>query len=126
MAKNLTLIIVDRIERLEAEQLRLANLRVIELAAEGITVTAEEIQQPSITSRAVNEIPTGLVNGINKVFTLKNAPIAECEEVFLEGALLEVGATKDYTISNSTIVLNYEPLTGEVLRVSYQFSVSLD
>ena len=65
------------------------------------------------------ETPTGLVNGVNAVFTLAATPITGTEEVYLNGLLQDVGASEDYTISGTTITFNTAPATGDKLRVSY-------
>ena len=67
----------------------------------------------------VRETPTGLVNGSNTTFTLANTPIANTEQVFLNGLLQEPGAGNDYTISGATITYLTVPATGDRLRVSY-------
>jgi hypothetical protein len=67
----------------------------------------------------VRETPTGSVNGANTTFTLANTPLANTEQVFLNGILQEPGAGNDYTISGATITYLSAPLTGDRLRASY-------
>jgi len=67
----------------------------------------------------VRETPTGTVNGVNTTFTLANTPLANTEQVFLNGLLQEPGAGNDYTISGATITYLSAPLTGDRLRVCY-------
>lgn len=69
----------------------------------------------------VRETPTGTVNGTNATFTLANTPVSGQEMVFVNGILMNVGATNDYTISTNTITFNSGaiPQTGDVVLVSY-------
>lgn len=69
----------------------------------------------------VRETPTGTVNGSNVTFTLANTPIAGTELVMLNGQMMDVGSSNDYTISTTTITFHagQAPLTGDRLRVTY-------
>jgi len=49
------------------------------------------------------EIPTGLINGSNRVFTLISSPVSGSLHLFLNGVLQEEGAGKDYQVSGNTI-----------------------
>jgi len=66
------------------------------------------------------EIPTGLINGVNTVFTMAFAPIVGSEHIYRNGILQESGAGNDYTISGATITYLTAPLTGDKLRVTYR------
>ena len=81
-------------------------------------VASTDYMAPS--SFVTRETPTGTVNGSNTTFTLANTPIANTEQVFLNGLLLEPGAGNDYTISTNTITFLTAPVTGDRLRVNYQ------
>jgi len=67
----------------------------------------------------VRETPTGAINGSNTTFTLANTPVANTEEIFLNGLLLEPGAGNDYTISGATITMLNVPQTGDRLKARY-------
>lgn len=67
----------------------------------------------------VRETPTGTINGANTTFTLANTPIANTEQIFLNGLLLEPGAGNDYTISGATITMLQVPNTGDRLKACY-------
>lgn len=69
-----------------------------------------------------NEVPSGLVNGSNAVFTLANTPIAGSEQVFRDGQLMK-GGGEDYTLATATITFVTSPVTGSIILVSYQQSV---
>lgn len=63
------------------------------------------------------EVPTGLVNGANTVYTLANTPVAGTDEVFLNGLLQDI--TTDYGISGATITFVTAPATGDSVRAHY-------
>lgn len=65
------------------------------------------------------EIPTGLVNSSNTVFTLGHTPTAGTEQIFLNG-LMQTIAT-DYTISGGVITFLSAPITGDLIRVNYLY-----
>jgi len=71
------------------------------------------------SSFVVRETPTGTINGVNATFTLANTPIANTEELFLNGLLLEPGAGADYTISGATITMLQIPQTNDRLKARY-------
>lgn len=68
-----------------------------------------------------NEIPTGTVNGVNKVFTLAYTPEATDKIlVFVNGVLKEQDAGEaDYTISGSTITFVDAPMEYSKIMVTY-------
>lgn len=74
-------------------------------------------------SFADSEVPTGVINGSNAVFTLASAPSpAGSLELYLNGLLMSQGA--DYQISTNTITffLASIPQTGDLLVASYRFA----
>ena len=72
----------------------------------------------------VQETPTGIVNGTNTIFiTLQAKYVANTIELFING--LQQTKTTDYTETSpasGTITFTVPPLSGDVLKVSYQFS----
>ena len=72
----------------------------------------------------VQETPTGTVNGSTTLFTvLQAAYVSNSLEVFVNG-LAQIRTT-DYTETNATagtFTFTVAPLTGDVVRVNYQFS----
>lgn len=73
------------------------------------------------TSMALNESPTGLINGINDTFTLANAPSPSTSlMLFINGQLIT--QTTDYTLASNTITFEASavPMTGDILLATYQ------
>ena len=58
---------------------------------------------PSIV-KVTNERPAGLVDGLNNVFTLTHPPVANTENVYVNGVRQVPGALYSYIISGSTIM----------------------
>jgi len=67
------------------------------------------------------EIPSGSINGINKIFILQYLPVEGSEHVYLNGLLQESGISGDYEISNSTITFKEAPPTDIKLRCTYYY-----
>jgi hypothetical protein len=65
------------------------------------------------------EIPSGSIDGINKIFTLRYSPIENSEHVYINGLLQESGINNDYTISDSIITFKEAPLQNVKLRCTY-------
>jgi hypothetical protein len=70
---------------------------------------------------ADREVPTGSVNGINRVFILTQTPELQSEHLFLNGILQDPGDDEDYTISGRTITFIDAPLEGSRIRCSYRY-----
>lgn len=67
------------------------------------------------------EIPSGSINGINRVFILQYLPVEDSEHLYLNGVLQENGEENDYIISNSTITFKEAPPTNVKLRCTYYY-----
>lgn len=65
------------------------------------------------------ETPSGVVDGINNIFTLSEVPELNSEHVYLNGLLQE--ENYDYTISGSTISFIDTPWSGSRLKCSYRY-----
>lgn len=66
----------------------------------------------------VQEIPGGLVNGVNTVFTLANTPISSASvKIYVDGLLLRQGI--EYSISGSTITLTNALQIGRRIYADY-------
>jgi hypothetical protein len=92
------------------------------LTADSAQATGVKWETPaSVPSFATREVPSGLINGSNAIFTLANTPTAGSEEVYLNGILQDVGAGNDYTISAATITFTSAPSSGSKVLVSYRY-----
>ena len=87
--------------------------------------TGDSLYAGGSTSFVTNETPTGLVNGTNTVFDTANNYVGGTLQVFRDGQLMK-GGGDDYTETDSnTFTFTTAPLTGSVLLVSYQQSVTV-
>jgi len=91
--------------------------------------TANGMEWSDVDSDAVqdddlifHEIPSGLINSINTVYTLANTPVADTVQVFLNGLLQAPGTGLDYTVSGTTITFAKAPRTHSDLYVHYVIS----
>jgi len=66
------------------------------------------------------ETPSGVVDGINKVFTLSKIPELYSEHLYLNGLLQDSGETEDYTITENIITFINPPLEGSKIRCTYR------
>jgi len=66
------------------------------------------------------EIPSGIVDGVNKLFILTETPNLQSEHLFLNGLLQDPGETEDYVISGNTITFMDSPMEGSKIRCSYR------
>lgn len=66
------------------------------------------------------EIPGGLINSDNTVYTLAYTPIPGSEHLYLNGLLQDSGEDLDYTIVDSTITFHDAPIEGMTLKCSYR------
>jgi len=81
--------------------------------------TANKFKWDTAGTLSINEVPSGAVNGFNKIFSLTNSPITGTEQVYLNGLLQKSGSGNDYTISDTTITFVTAPEAGDILLVSY-------
>jgi hypothetical protein len=72
-----------------------------------------------IPTPVYNEVPSGVVNGVNKVFTLPNAPVIGSLRLYWQGQRLT--PTDDYTIVDNIITFTNAPFTGSKLLADYEF-----
>lgn len=68
-----------------------------------------------------NETPDGVVNGINKTFTLEYQPSPlSSVQIFRGGILLRQGEENDYSVVNQTITFAVAPEVNDVLVAFYR------
>lgn len=82
------------------------------------------------SNQANQEIPTGIMNGINQVFTLANRPLKLSEEVFKDGMMMSRASSMAF--EDGDYFMNYDekkiyfsnnqiPQVKSVIRVSYKY-----
>jgi len=67
-----------------------------------------------------NETPTGIIDGINKVFTIGETPKTDSLQLFLNSAF-QTGGGEDYTLVGKTITFVNAPVSGSVLKAFYYY-----
>lgn len=82
------------------------------------------IDAPGSSSFIYNEVPSGAVNGTNTAFDTANNYVSGSIQVYKDGQLMKGGGA-DYTETDAnTITFTTAPVTGSVLLVTYQKTVS--
>jgi hypothetical protein len=66
-----------------------------------------------------NEVPTGIVDGVNKVFTLDNITVTDSLRLHWQGQRLT--PVDDYVIVDDIITFTNAPFTGSKLLADYEF-----
>lgn len=101
-----------------------SGVNVLTLPSGGTVVNTSYLQQSFVW----NEIPSGLINGVNANFGLARTPLTSgTVMLFRNGLLQSYGTSEDYTISGTTITFTTGsiPNSGvDKLRVSYQAVVN--
>lgn len=65
-----------------------------------------------------NEVPTGVLNGMNAAFTSLFNFVSGTVQVFLNGSLQKI--VDDYqVVGNNTITLNFSPMANENILINY-------
>jgi len=72
-------------------------------------------------SYIANEIPSEVIDGINKDFTIINSPVSNSVLVRLSGLVQVPGLLKDYTLSGQTISFIKAPKIGQEVAISYLY-----
>jgi hypothetical protein len=84
----------------------------VNTAGGGITITDGVV--------AVNRLIEKFTATAGQVdFVLANSPIADGEDVFVNGVLQDKGATEDYTIATNTVTFNIGLVVGDKVIVKY-------
>ena len=69
------------------------------------------------------EVPSGIINGLNQIFTVANTPSpVSSVEVYHNGILMQQGV--DYTISGATFTFSSAaaPQVGDIVLVNYRYA----
>jgi len=65
------------------------------------------VQRPILGTVVTNETPSGALDGTNVTFTLAHTPLAGTVMLYYNGVHMRPGGGNDYTISGSTITMEY-------------------
>ena len=66
-----------------------------------------------IIQQVIGEVPSGTIDGINKVFYISNSPISNTEEIILNGLEQVIGG--DYTLTDKKIDQEERTFSEEIL-----------
>lgn len=110
------------------EGITLGNASSIDLVGAGVTGSiigdAVTIDIPggggSSFTIIKNEVPSGVIDGSNTVFTLAHTPLYGIE-LILNGATLKPGASEDYTITGLTITFAIPPASSSLIICHYEY-----
>jgi hypothetical protein len=74
----------------------------------------------------INEIPTGTIDGRNKVFRLQQIAIPGTDQLYYNGLLCKSGEINDYTLLEDIIIFKDAPEIGTSLSCTYSYSNLLE
>lgn len=76
---------------------------------------------PSVASYVDYEVPSGTIDGSNKIFSLGGTPSPSTSlQVFVSGVLMTPGTADDYTLSSNTITFAVAPEVNDSLLTFYR------
>jgi hypothetical protein len=67
------------------------------------------------------ETPLGVIDNINRVFTLEHTPITNSEHIYLNGVLQDSGEDNDYVIEDNQIIFLIPPRINMKIKCSYRY-----
>lgn len=80
----------------------------------------------STNTLVVNEVPSGLVNGVNTDFVFLSTFVSGTMQLYRDGQLMKPGAGNDYIeVSPKTVRFSTAPVTGSNILGSYQAANTL-
>jgi hypothetical protein len=82
-------------------------------------VDADIVGFPSMSN---HEVPSGVIDGANAIFTLEHTPVPGSEMVYANGLMQGPGAGNDYQISGPTITFLTPPPLDTILVATYWFT----
>lgn len=68
-----------------------------------------------------SETPAGVINGVNAVFTLANAPSPAASLILTLNGLVQYAGGVSYTLAGNQITYAVAPLVGDVHRAWYRY-----
>lgn len=73
-----------------------------------------------------HELPSGVIDGNNKIFTLSETPINNTLHLYLNGLLQFNGQGSDYELIGNTITFGNAPPIGSRINCTYRFELVVD
>jgi hypothetical protein len=86
------------------------------------SVPNPEPAPPVTTTTSLSEVPAGLLDGINNVFTLSQTPDTGSLQIFVNGVEWYLGI--HFTVEDRTITFALAPKTTDWLRATYTYTVT--
>jgi len=99
---------------------RIRSENILDGTIKAVDVDSAEFVLPGKFKR--NEVPSGVIDGVNAIFTLANTPVsAAVVTIILNGLNMKQGASNDYVISGTTVTFQAGqiPQTGDNLLADY-------
>jgi hypothetical protein len=88
----------------------------IEGAGSGITYVSNH-------GHVYREVPSGIINGTNKVFRISSLPIANTEVVYLNGMAMDSPGDYSMTGDGQDITFVTAPIAGDKILVNYDLEL---
>ena len=82
-------------------------------------VDDDDVGFPTMSNQ---EVPDGVIDGVNVEFTLAHAPITGSEMVYVNGLMQASGEDNDYQISGTTITFIIPPPVDTRILATYWFT----
>ena len=70
-------------------------------------------------NQVVGETPSGIIDGVNRFFTLARSPLTSTLKLYFNGLRQKVSI--DFSFSDVTIVYNQAPHPGDILLADYEY-----
>lgn len=102
------------------------QIDVLSLDISNILSRIENLSPGVGTKIAMNVVPSGVIDGSNKVFSLNSVPTpASSLMFFVNGQLLSQGEDKDFVLSGSTVTLANAPIPDDVIFAMYSYQTEV-
>lgn len=94
------------------------NLKLDTIAGFVEYLAIQGISDEILLIAVFNEIPSGLINSLNTIYTLIATPYVNSEQVYLNG--IRQVKTSDFTLIGNSIVFSYAPIALDNLLIDYE------
>ena len=110
--ERLSIKAIDKLQE-QLDELR----KMISQKSGGIMGGVAQVRE--VTDRSTDGTLTGTINGVNTIFTLRQAASSDTTKIFVNGSRLDL--TNDYTLSGTTLTFVTAPPTGSNILVDYRY-----